>query len=411
MNKPDGGDSYGVSNQKQQQQPEKNEAVRYLSSALGQTPSYALQVPVSGSENAYDAAKKGAGAEQTAYQRPQQAANQQPPQQAYAPAPSADIQSNYQASQQQQQQQYEQATLAAYQQAPGGETYGQRTPAIAGYGQPQQQALQQPAASGYGLAQQSAQYGQQAPIGGEYQQQNLQQAQVQPDLYQQHQQISSQQQGSEYGAPSVPTAPQVLNAAISTYVAPSSGSAAAGSYPQQALSEHQASLNQYAAAGPATATVSEHTSVINHLVPVQNQQASYESSAAQTLTPQQQQQPAHQIAIGAPTESQYQQAQSLSSFVDGLPSDYQELLRQPALLDNSSVSHLAIPEVSSYSSNATASNAPSSQNYDQQHVVGSSGKTSSQQQQQQSAQTYQQQPSGQHQSASGSTRQYSTVKK
>lgn len=398
LSKPDGGDPY--SNQKQQQQQQgKSEEVRYLASALGQTPSYALQVPVSNSESgsSYDAPKKGSGVEQAAYQQPQQGAYQQPQQgayqqaqQAYAPAQPVEAQGNYQANQQvQQPQQYEQAPMANYQQAGSSETYGQRAQASTYGGQ--QQSGQQQAVSAYGPAQQ---YGQQQQASGDYQQQ----------------QAAGPQQGPEYSGPIALAAPQVGGGAISSYGGGpnSSGSSGAGSYAQQTPVEP--SLSQYAAAAPAT--VSEHTSVINHLVPVQsspqpNQQASYESTAAQTVPQQQQQQPqpAHQIAIAAPTESQYQQAQSLSSFVDGLSSEYQELLRQPALLDNSSVSHLAIPEVSSYSSNNTAS-APASQNYDNQQSA--SNKVSSSQQ---LVQTYQQQAKGQHQSTSGNTRQYSTARK
>ena len=267
---------------KQQQQPGKLEDVRYLASALGQIPSYAAQVPVHSGEAAVQKA-----AEKDHSQQPQvapQTYQQQPvasyrPPVALSPYPIQEF--GYQLQQQHQ---------------PPQEAYGQ------------QQSYSQPAGQGqqpneYQATQSDYQQQQQQPV---QQQQSVQQQAAQAaDYVQQVAQVATQAVG--YQAPPTPQEP------TSSY------------------------------------SNSEHSQVINHLVPAQaaepqqQQSTSYEAAGSTgstapmaVLATPVAHPPSSQISVAAPTESQYQSAQALSSFVDSLPNDYQELLRQPAasLLDS-----------------------------------------------------------------------------
>lgn len=289
--------------------PGKLDDVRYLSSTLGQVPSYAMQVPVSST----DASQKGAG---TGYSQQSAPATGQP-------AASAQQQPNYS-------------------QSAGEQIYG-TYPAQSETG-PDQNSYQQPQASaGLTSGQQQAAYGQMSAQGN-YQQQ---------PTFGGYQQAATPAQTADYGQQG----------------AQAEGGQQAGG--QQAYQQPAASA-QLQTSGY---TASEHTQVINHLVPVTQYQqqavgqqpqaaSSYDSVAQQPQQPaapqalvasvSTHQQPANQISIAAPTDSQYQAAQPLSSFVDSLPNDYQELLRQPAspMLDGAASGHESVY------SNATSSSLP-----------------------------------------------------
>lgn len=342
-----------------------NEDVRYLSSALGQAPSYAMQVPVAGEQQ-----------EQSGYE-----AKKNP-----------------------------QETGAYQQQATGGQpgSYQQAAEAAAsGYKSQQQQAgsyeAQQQLPS-YASPQANGQYGQQS---GDYQTGG---GQRQPEY--QPQQISH----SEYS-----TAVQhVVNQVASGYqAAPSPANVASSGYSQQSQQQQPAPERT----GAYATNEQPPVSVINHLVPVTGIAAAPASGAYSSHeAPAAAIQPTNQIV---PTDSQYQQAQSLSSFVDSLPTEYQELLRQPALLSgNSSVPHLAAlaQETSSlpYGGQPIAQNTAQQpqegqQQHQQQQQLESYG--GQQQQQQQTSdlhQAYQQASSAagqQAQSLHSKQQQYSTVKK
>lgn len=366
-------DSYGAPKQAARQL----EDVRYLTSALGQAPSYAIQVPVANGESAsYESSgKKGAdnGYQQQQHHVAAPAAYSKQPQASGPAYQSGGSDGGY---------------GAPINQAPAQSYSG---PAQQAVGAPSYQQQQQPASS-YGPAQPQEPSGyQQQPQQSEYQQQQHQhQQQHQPD-YQQATQ-------AEYGASGQHQHQQVEPASQSGYAQP----AAAAPAEQQPASGY------------------EHSQVINHLVPVTTSSVAAsqpaQSGYAQAGPSHPPQATVSQIAIAAPTESQYQQAQSLSSFVDSLATDYQELLRQPspALLDATSgaAAQLAVPasqdsSSSSYVSNATA---PAEGNYDnaasasQQVASSTSSQTTGgqqavyqQQQQQQPAQTKS------HSSASGSS--------
>lgn len=252
--------------------------VRYLASALGQTPSYAMQVPVSA-------------------------------------APAHEAQADHK----------QQTELYQHQQH-GSTDAQQASYRLTGKQQGERQAYYQQA-QGYAQAQPAAQQVDSGIYG-------LVAGQPQSSAELQH------QQAVEYTHQQAQTQAIVGNPQTGGYGSPVQSSApVVNTYPQPAPT---------AAAQDASYSSNEHTQVINHLVPAAESTPSsasgYESSPSshQAGASVEAHQPVNQIAVAAPTDSQYQNAQPLSSFVDSLPTDYQELLRQPALVSgHSSVPHLA----------------------------------------------------------------------
>lgn len=316
-----------------QQTSELTKDVRFLASALGQTPSYAMQVPVGGAhtndQKVYQSEKKTSDSYQQQSELPQQD---------YQPSKHVERQ-NFQHS----------------------DGYAQAQPSSSQLGHQQQvETVYAP--------QQTSEYSHQS--ADNQQQQQHGQTNPQPQAYQE-QPVASNPQSGSYG---------------------SSGQSpvASGSYPQSA----PATQASHAGGQSSDYSSSEHTSIINHLVPT-DAAASYQPTSGQSAaTTSEANQPANQIAVAAPTDSQYQNAQSLSSFVDSLPTDYQELLRQPALVSgHSSVPHLAAlgheAPASSYTNATSAQTAPD--HSAATHQTQAETDQSSQQQHDQLQATYQQQ--------------------
>jgi len=415
----------------------KTEEVRYLAQALGQVPSYAMQVPVA--HAAQSQSQAGDYQQQTA------------PAQAQAPAsgPQAYQQQQQQqpqtaSSHEQQQQQY-QAAMGAYSPSSAEQSYAQQAQAYAPQSASYAQQPHSYAQQSQSYAQQSQAYGQQsqayaqpqmtygqAPAAGQSEGQLL------ADYKSQAQQVAGQYGTSgaghqSQGAPAEYEAQQQQQAAGDAYgqqqqmqAQPQSQAqtayglqAASPSHPNQLQQQQQqysaptasAPTHSQAAEAPSqqtTYSTSEHTAVINHLVPVQQQQqqqaagassyaASHEPTAGQqqTHTHSQSQSPTHslyeqghaQLTLGAPDAAAFQSAQSLSSFVDSLGEYQEELLRQPVaqVQQMQQATHAATSNLGAYGQLEGAASEHSSEI----SPGSSSGSSSSSQQQQQQQQAKQ----------------------
>lgn len=372
--------------------------LNYVTTALGQAPSYAMQVPVTNggdtasntTSSSYDSQSGAAHFQEGLHAAPAPATGHYG-----APTAAADHATGPQA-------------------APAGHEPAPAT-ASTPYGSGQVSG-----ASAYGSSQGAG--GAQAYGGGQQQQQQAYgQAASQPMSYgvadttgsqQTHQSNEYQQQveyqsgGSSSGAPSygqhqltqhdfanaVQQVAAPSGSAENGYGSQSSGAAQLSQQPMEATAyltepaqHQQQAAPQHEQAYSQAYSTSEHTQVINHLVPTvahaaapaSNGQVSYEtaqaapsaaSSAYGADQSQQQQHPINQISIAAPTDSQYQSAQPLSSLVDSFPSEYQELLRHPSagagMLDSigshALESQTAPASYALYPTNATSSSAAQS---------------------------------------------------
>lgn len=308
-----------AANNYKQQQHAKPEDIRYIASALGQGPTYSMQaLPISGPQPQQDQSY-GSKSEPASYQQQSQGGYEQPSQ------------------------------YGSYQQSRGPT---QAAPAaMIGY-QPGPTLDIQPIANAYQQqASQAAQPGPPMPPAAYGTQQLTSHHQVNPistDTIQYApappQQLQNDYEQPNY-QPAAPEAPQGRNMQqpleYSSTGRATGSNVMSGSYPSEQPQAPAAQPAQYQR--PTTSI--EHSTVINHLVPVVQAPSaaktsdyltnsdSKSGSSSNYQQPTQQSTPAiplNQIAIAHPTESQYQQAQSLSSFVNSLPTEYQDLLRQPA---------------------------------------------------------------------------------
>lgn len=414
-----------------QQQAPKPEEVRYIASALAQQPSYSLHVPVSQVDipivgPTQTAEQSNYGAKQNQQQEPSynQAAPVAVSHQQYDQGPIA-TRSTYQSLTMQFQQPIRAATPidsyqpkvpqdqrhqhqvsipqqvadtalnSLYQNQASSATHSgapepyspapfQQQAAIQGDNIPYVPVQQQQQAGPYEQSQpeqQQRHYQSLSQVQSHAQPQQTNEHQPQQQTYQAPIQLDQHQLQHDYQSP-VPSSPATELAQ----------NVVAGSYPndnnKQAHTYNEQSI-----------TTSEHSSIINHLVPVavspapiqahSQQQAypsegsaqtdsSYQNGAPAIANQQQAYQqaeaaptptssaaiPLNQIAIAAPNESHYNNAQSLSSLVNYLPTEYQDLLRHPVstaqLID--AAHHPSVAEVTGGSS-STASQHDNHNNY------------------------------------------------
>lgn len=234
--------------------------------------------------------------------------------------------------------------------------------------QPQQIASYAPAQMAQSYANAAAASISATPLADQYQAQRMQQQQIQ-----QIQQIQDQQQ-------------QIENRHQQRTVQQQQQS---GGYNQAVRQEQVKGDSQSHAAAPAPEQIAqqpvtgyEHSQLIQHLVSsdssAQSDQSQQQKHQKSHYDQQQQQQYQQQVQNSqADQHQQQQQVSELSSFVESLPNDYQELLRHPSVFDG--VNSAELPSLL----NATIA----AQSYDPQHVT--SPQTLAQQSYQTSQQTQQ----------------------